>query len=250
VRSNKILLNTIDTSWSANLAHIIGLIASDGYLAKDTYRIGLASKEIELIEIFRKVLSLRNKMGRHARGGEKEKKYLSLAFKDKYFYAFLNQIGITAAKSKTIQSVQIPDEFFIDFFRGLFDGDGTFWTHWDKRWPNSFVFHIAIYSASQPFIAWLKQRLSQLYDVKGVLHRGAGVYEIRHVKGDSKKLFEKMYYTDNLLYLKRKHLKIKTALDFDEQLKQSRLSKRRGSSVVELAPEERGVASSILARGT
>jgi hypothetical protein len=219
--SNKILINVIDTTWRSELAYVIGLIASDGYLAKTVKEIGITSKEIEMVNLFQKALSIKNKIGRSARGGETEKKYYYARFKSKQFYSFLNSIGITTRKSKTIQSVEVPDNFFSDFLRGLFDGDGTFWTFWDTRWPNAFGYHICFYSASKSFMKWLQIRLHNLYSVNGHIKRGDGVFEIRYAKRDSKKLFEVMYHKSNILFLERKYRKIKDALDFDLQIKQN-----------------------------
>ncbi len=219
--SNRILRNMVDVTWRSDLAYIVGLIASDGHLRKDVPRIGITSKDLEIIELFKKVLSIKNPWTRHARGEEPKREYYYLSFKSRQFYDFLISIGITPAKSKTIRKVDIPDEFFPDFLRGLFDGDGTFWTHWDKRWPNSFVFHFAFYSASRTFIEWIYKHLHQLYQTNGHLKKGDGVYEVRYAKGDSKKLFEIMYYKKDILCLTRKYLKIKDALDFDTKIKQN-----------------------------
>lgn len=219
--SNRILRNVINLKWRSDLAYIIGLIASDGYLHNTVKQIGITSKDIEVVQMFKTALAVSNKIGLSARGGETEKKYFYVRFKSKQFYNFLLGIGITPLKSKTIQSVAVPDRFFADFLRGLFDGDGTFWTFWDKRWPNSFGYHTAFYSASEVFMIWLLEKLRYLYGVKGFIKLGAGVYEIRYAKGDSKKLFEKMYYSKDILFLKRKYIKVKEALDFDLQIKQN-----------------------------
>ena len=221
MRSERVLRNIIDTTWRSDFAYVIGMIASDGYLYKDVTRIGIQSKDREMTELFRKALLIENKIGRKARGGEQEKRYYYVEFKSRQFYDFLKNLGITPAKSKTIQSVTVPDMYFSDFLRGLFDGDGTFWSHWDKRWPNSFVFHIAFYSASKPFMEWLLKRLSLLYGVKGFIKKGAGVFEIRYGKGDSRVLFEKMYYSKDILFLNRKYQKILEALDLDRKIKQN-----------------------------
>ena len=157
--------------WSSDFAYAIGLLTSDGNLSKDKRHIKFGSKDVELMEKFKQALSLKNAITKNARGGETEKRYLSISFGDVVFYKFLNKIGLTAAKSKTIQSVKVPDKFFRDFFRGVFDGDGTFYTFWDKRWPNSFVFKTSIASASIVFIHWLKGRLTKLYKVKGFIHK-------------------------------------------------------------------------------
>jgi hypothetical protein len=205
----------IKIEWSSNFAYAIGLITSDGWLTKEVPRIGFGSREAEMIENFQKALGLHNVIGLHARGGETEKRYFYTAFKSRVFYDFLLEIGLMPAKSKIIQSVDIPDKFFPDFLRGLFDGDGTFYTSWDARWPNSFVFKTSFASASSDFISWLKDRLADLYGVRGYLHKGRGVLNLEYTKRDSKRLFEVMYHSADILFLERKYDKMKTALEFD-----------------------------------
>lgn len=88
--------------------------------------------------------------------------------------------------------------------------------HWEKRWPRSFGFKLSFASAILDFIKWLKERLIQLYEVKGYSHKGDGVLSLGYVKGDSKKLFYTMYYNKDVLCLTRKYKKIKTALKQDD----------------------------------
>lgn len=214
------LQRKVNTVWSRDLAYAIGLITADGNLSRDGRHIGFVSSERELVENLRKALSLQNKIGKGARGGETEKKYFIVQFGDKAFYQFLNELGLTSAKSKTIESVKIPDQYFGDFLRGLFDGDGTFYTFWDRRWPSSFGYQVAFTSASPNFINWLKLRLAGLYSVKGFIHRGSGVLNLRYVKGDSRKIFETMYCNkNNILFLKRKYFKMVDAFRYDASLR-------------------------------
>jgi len=217
----------VDTSWSGGLAYGVGLIASDGCLNKDRRHIWFSSKEIELINLYKTSLGLDNKIGKYARGGEKEKRYFCVTFGDINFYKFLNSIGLTSAKSKTIKSVTIPPAYFPDFVRGLFDGDGTFYTFQDKRWPNSFSYKLSFASASYEFLSWLKNVLTELYSVKGYFHKGAGVYNLEYVKGDSRKIFEVMYHSKATLFLSRKHSKIKSALNQDNLVGLPYLQKAR-----------------------
>ena len=216
------LQNKVRLIWSSNFAYAIGLIASDGCLNSDQRHIWFSSAEEEMMLNYKKALELSNNIGRYARGGEKEKRYYCLTFGDKNFYQFLNRIGITSAKSKTIKSVCIPDEYFSDFLRGLFDGDGTFYTFQDKRWPNSHGYQISFASASRDFVTWLQGRLSNLYSVKGFLHRGVGVWDIRYVKGDSIKLYLAMYNKNGaqrILFLRRKYDKITRVFSEDNLFK-------------------------------
>lgn len=184
-----------------------------------------------MIENYKRALNINNKITRYARGGEKEKKYYGITFGDINFYKFLNSIGLTAAKSKTIQSVQVPREYFPDFLRGLFDGDGSFYVFRDKRWPNSFSFKISVASASINFINWLKSITTKYYGVKGYLHRGAEVWNLEYVKGDSKKFFSVIYHSPKILRLQRKYDKIRTAIEEDNKRGLSYLQKPRNAGV-------------------
>lgn len=179
------------------------------------------------MENFKRALDLDSAIMPHARGGEVEKKYFQLSFSDKTFHEYLQAIGLTPKKSKTIQSVAVPDKYFIDFLRGLFDGDGSFYTFWDTRWPNSFGYKITIASASKDFVEWLKEKLTTLYGVRGHIKGGMGMYEIRYVKGDSKELFRRMYGRKGALFLRRKHEKMVGAFGLDEKLKSGYSLSRR-----------------------
>lgn len=217
----------IGLKWSSNLAYAVGLITADGCLKNDRRHIWFSSKDLEMVENLKKSLCLKNSIGKYARGGEKEKRYFYISFGDIYFYKFLNNIGLMSAKSKVIKSIKVPDKYFPDFLRGLFDGDGTFYSYRDKRWPNSFGFKLSIASASLDFVMWLKEKLTRLYNVKGYVHRGVGVYNLEYVKGDSRNLSEVMYYDKNILYLSRKYYKIVNSLEQDGEFGLRFLQKQR-----------------------
>ena len=227
------LQRKVKIGWSQNFAYAIGLIASDGWLSSNKRHIGFASKEVELVENLKSALALTNRISRSGRGGETVKKYFKIEFGDKAFYRFLNRIGITPAKSKTIESVRVPDKFFADFLRGLFDGDGTFYSFWDKRWQKSFCFKLSFASASLNFLNWLKTKLSQLYWVKGYIHKGDGVFNLEYVKGDSKRLFNVMYHEENILRLGRKYDKMKNALEQDGVFGFPYLQKHQNAAVTQ-----------------
>ena len=209
----------VSTKWSSNLAYAIGLITSDGYLHKDARHIGFISKDLELVEKFKVALNIDNHIGKTAKNTMGTGLCYYVRFGDKNFYQFLNSIGLYSTKSKTIRKVDIIDTYFADFLRGVFDGDGTFYHFWDKRWRHSLGYQIAFPSASKTFIVWLRNSLQQMYGVKGFYHKGDGVCEIRYTKRDTRILFQKMYYDINLLYLNRKYVKIKKVLDFERSLK-------------------------------
>lgn len=221
--------------WSGDLSYAIGLIASDGCLSKDGRHIYFVSKDLDMVMNLKQALKIEVAIYRTRRGNSLEKKYYSINFSDKVFYEFLNQIGLTSAKSKTIQEVLVPEELFPDFLRGLFDGDGSFYTFWDKRWPSSFGFKLTFASASSNFIYWLKERNAYIFEVNGFVHKGAGVLNLEYTKGDSKRLIKAMYHSPIALFLRRKRDKIESALTSDALLHQN----RRDSLTVKPSPEER-----------
>ena len=221
--AGRVLRNFVDTTWSARFAYAIGLMASDGCLDSSTKEIHFVSKDRELVENFCQAIAIQKELTRSGRGGVKEKKYWRVRFKSRNFHDWLVGVGITPRKSKTIKAVDVPNEYFADFLRGLYDGDGTFWTWWDKRWPNSFGYTLGFSSASHEFVVWLKQQLTTRYGVKGYVHNGDGAYTIRYVKGDTRRIFTAMYGDAGHLFLTRKREKIQQAFEFDDKLKEARM---------------------------
>jgi len=107
----------------------------------------MTSKDIQLLNTFKKCLGLKTKV-RFKTSGFSNKKYPRIQFGDVVLYRWLLKIGLTPNKSKTIGSLKIPDKYFFDFLRGHFDGDGSCYSYWDNLWDSSFMFYIKFYSAS------------------------------------------------------------------------------------------------------
>ena len=63
-----------------------------------------------------------------------------IQFSDVAFYDFLVEAGLTLAKSLTLDKIYVPDKYYFDFLRGVFDGDGCIRGFKDIRWPNSHMF--------------------------------------------------------------------------------------------------------------
>lgn len=205
----------VKIKWSSDFAYVIGIIASDGCLYMDYEYINVTSKDVEMINNVKRILCLSNKIGKKPRGGEKDKKYFVIQFGDRLFYKFLNSIGIFSRKSKTIREVKVPDKYFFDFLRGLFDGDGSIYSYFDKRWKSSFVFYLSFASASKSFITWLQRKLFLLTLVKGhVTHaRGNSCFQLKYAKREAGVLIRKIYRRKTCTCLLRKKLKVGQILD-------------------------------------
>ena len=147
------------------------------------------------------------------RKGGGEKRYFQLQFGDVYFYRFLLKLGLTPNKSKTLSEIYIPKQYFFDFLRGHFDGDGTFYSYWDPRWKSSFMFYTVFTSASRSHILWLRRKIREQLSINGHITKDKNktLYQLKYAKWESLKLLEKLY-VHSRVYLPRKYLKITKAL--------------------------------------
>lgn len=216
VRKNtKVFIN-----WSAQFAYAIGLLATDGCVYKDGKRVAFTSKDYDQVENLMKCLKISCKVGLNISGNKKSTSY-RVQFVDPAFVIFLNSIGIGSNKSKTISKIKIPDELFFDFIRGCFDGDGSIYSYWDKRWKKSFMFYVSFASASIEFINWVQEEIYSRLKIAGhVTHANRqSTHQLKYAKSDSVKLLRAMYYRDRIICLRRKRLKVCKILDIVKTLK-------------------------------
>jgi len=202
--------------WNKDFAYAIGLITTDGCLSSDGRHIDFTSQDIQLVETFRKCLGINNKIGFKA-SGTSPRKCPHVQFGDSLFHRWLIDIGITPRKSKTIGELKIPDKYFYDFIRGHFDGDGCCYSYWDKRWVNSFMFYMTLVSASEGHINWLRKKIRQMAGINGHITRAGKnqIFQLKYAKRESKILAKKIYYKNGLPCLKRKYIKIMSAIKTD-----------------------------------
>lgn len=221
MRSKKI----IRIKWSRRLAYAVGLIASDGNLSKDGRHIVFVSKDLHLINTFQRSLHLIGKIGIKSGGYTDVKKYFYVQFSDVLLYRFLVSIGLCPAKSKTMAILKIPDRYFFDFLRGSFDGDGTFYSYWDKRWRSSYLFYLVFTSASHVHLMWLRSNIERLIGVKGHLssYPHSAVYELRYAKQEAKVVLHRVYNLSKGFRLERKYKKVYTSLAIEEKNNSARV---------------------------
>ncbi|PIP50935.1 hypothetical protein COX11_01380 [Candidatus Berkelbacteria bacterium CG23_combo_of_CG06-09_8_20_14_all_41_73] len=198
--------------WSNNLAYAVGLLATDGCLSKDGRHIDLTSKDIEQLENFNRCLNKKYTICFKS-SGFSNKKYPRIQFGDVKFYRWLENIGLHPNKSKTIGSLEIPDEYFFDFLRGSHDGDGCFYSYWDPRWKSSFMFYLQFTSGSKKHLIWLNNKIFDLINVQGKIRKSTRSHQLIFAKKSSKLIIKKMFCSDDCVYLSRKKKKIFKALN-------------------------------------
>lgn len=205
---------TIEKKWNNKLAYCVGLLVSDGNLSKDGRHIIFVSKDKDLVKTFKFCLNLKNTISFKGSGFNKNGKYYYIQFSDVKFYRWLNTIGIESNKSKTIGPLLVPDKYFFDFLRGLLDGDGcvTSFRHPESRYPQ---IRVKFVSASKDFIVWLRNRIENLFGVKGRIGTLPRIFELVYYKGSSIKLL-KSIYNRTTLFLNRKFVKAKHLMKENE----------------------------------
>lgn len=214
----------VELKWSSDFAYAIGLLVTDGCLSNNGRHIIFVSKDDEQIRNFLRALKIKDiKVGRtYSRSSGKKKWYHRVQFGDVLFYKFLLELGLTPAKSRTLKSIQIPDEYFFDYLRGCFDGDGCSYSYWDPRWKSSFMLYLAFVSASRGYILWLQNEIFAHLEIKGHITSAKKkdyYYQLKFAKNDSLVIIKRMYENPQSLYLKRKKLKIDDSLAIIEGLK-------------------------------
>ncbi len=184
---------------------MVGLFASDGCLSPDGRHLIMTSKDPDIIAAVSDITKTNAKF-RLKRGSYAQTLSMELQLGDVALYDFFLEAGLTPAKSKTLKVKNIPDEYFGDYLRGLFDGDGTIFGFRDKRWRSSYMFYTTFYSANKDFLIKLQADIARLYGTgKGTLCAGARVFKLSYAKADSSKIFAAMYAAPESPRLTRKY---------------------------------------------
>jgi hypothetical protein len=185
-----------DTTITPDVAYALGLLASDGCLPRGNNQVNLISTDAELIELFMGCLQLHPAVEPHYRERRQPfKPFYELEFSDAGFRAFLECLGLTPGKSKTIGRLAIPDNVFPDFVRGAWDGDGSWMVEKRQGYLNA-----SFCSASPVYLVWIQENIARLANLHG------GIYGVKLVYYGSKAvaLGRWMYYAPDLPALSRK----------------------------------------------
>ncbi len=183
--------------------YIVGLIATDGNLSPDKRHIIITSKDRKFLYDVRDALKIKIRVGRKGRGGSMEKIYSCLQIGDIQFYRFLESIGLTKRKSLTLGPLKVPHQYFIDFLRGVIDGDGNI-QQWRHASNGNIQWSLRIVSGSPLFLPWIKEIISKIMHVEGKLHivkahgNRNGLHILKYGKFAAKIILRMCYYPDAL----------------------------------------------------
>lgn len=205
--------NAHPPEWSADLAWIVGLLATDGNLSPNGRNIAIVSKDVDLLDTVRRCLNLVSDIRLH-RGGFGGWCH-RLQWSDRTLYEWLSRVGLMPAKSLRLRALDVPDQWFRDFLRGCIDGDGSITVYLDRqhvRKNDRYVYqrlYVSLVSGSPRFLEWVQAMIERLIGIGGSLseRRENGrrpIWKLRFAKADSIQLIRWMYYDATLPCLARK----------------------------------------------
>lgn len=176
----------------SNLWYLVGLIASDGCLSSDGRHIDITAKDRNFLTELTKKLKIRNRVCLKNRGTNKEAYRIQIA--NRNFYDFLVSIGLTQNKSLNLGPIKTPVLYFVDFLRGLIDGDGGM-QRWIHRTNRREQWNLRVASGSEKFLIWLRDEIERLMNVKGrVYSESATQFRLKYGKMAARAIAEKCYY--------------------------------------------------------
>ena len=150
---------------SPSLAYAVGLFAAEGNLTKGRNSVGFASTDLELITHYCACLQLSPQVEPHKEQLPSGKTLYRIQFTDHAYRAFLEGLGLTPAKSLTLQPLNIPPNVFFDFARGCWDGDGGFYIKRHRGWHDSL--YTKLTCGSRVFLEWMRDRLETYTGLHG-----------------------------------------------------------------------------------
>lgn len=187
------------------LWYLVGLIVSDGNLSPDGRHVDITSSDYEFLQEIKNSTEIKSKIG-FKYGSNKKQKAFRIQIANSNFYDFLISIGLTRKKSLTIGAINVPEEFFVDFLRGLIDGDGSIrsWEHpanFREQWS------LRISSGSGKFLYWLSEKITHCLGACGRIHKdnkSEHNYVLKFGKIAAQNILKQCYYK-NSLGLQRKN---------------------------------------------
>lgn len=184
----------------------LGWLASDGCVTGNSINLELAEDSMDVLENYKNFLGERTNVEGPFHTKDKGQNSYCVRFQNKEIANYLDSIGITRNKSKTIE---IKFNVNWDFIRGVFEGDGTVY----RIRPKNVGFEALqcnIVSASELFI-------NQLYtfiknegikcSINNELRNNVLYKRLWISYTDSYKFFKLMYYSEEIPILSRKYNK-------------------------------------------
>ena len=198
-----------------NNCYILGLIASDGNIAKkrNTIKLTLNSEDRYLLELIKEKMNIERKIVDDII----QNKYYSstLSFSSEKIKNRLKDFGIIPNKTytNTISMSNIPDNLKKFFILGYIDGDGTVTTYDGKN-----QLKLSICSYNKKILEEINKFLLKELKIKGNFYKykNKHLFELSFSTIPSIKILE-FLYNESDIFLKRKYNKFKTIINKSQE---------------------------------
>jgi len=197
------------------MAYVLGFFAADGYITVNKrggrfWCIQITDKK--LLESIKKVIEAEHKISTRLPRKLGENILYRIQIGSIEMCDDLRKLGFSERKTKSLAIPNVPKEYFSDFVRGYFDGDGNVWMgyiHKNKNKKNLNLTITTIFtSCSFEFLKQLHMQLLERGIRGGSLQLKGNYSRLQFSIKDSFKLYDFMYNKNVLdfkgLYLKRK----------------------------------------------
>ena len=184
--------------WTPEMSYVLGFFAADGYITVNRrggqfWCIQITDKG--LLETIKKTVQSNHKIGMRKRKSNESGIY-RLQIGSIEMCDDLRNLGFVERKTKNLSVRKMPNQYFSDFVRGYFDGDGNVWSGVTKkhRKTPSLTLLTAFTSCSRKFLTFLLKELNRQGIEGGSIYDSKGNYSrLQFGTRDSLKLYDFMY---------------------------------------------------------
>lgn len=188
--------DTFFSTWSHEMAYCLGFITADGHVWKNRtfVTIRISDKDRAILEFIRNHMSPTSKVREDSKHCQ-----VQICIKSQQIWDDLQKYGVNHDKTFGLKvDFDIPNEYWPDYLRGFFDGDGSIWSITRRTQP---YFYSSFSCASRPMLDYLQNRLGM-----GSIRCLRGkYYELKFCQPDTVKLGKIMYEEPCCFKLQRKY---------------------------------------------
>ncbi len=194
------------------MAYVLGFVVADGCIIKrknrmKSYIFNITSKDKSILRKIKQALRSNHPIGIKYNSLKMPYSYISICNRE--VCEDLIKLGINPRKTHNLEPIEVPEEYFSDYVRGFFDGDGTVYI---QKVNGTLQIKSGFVAVSLSFIKDFNKCLCGAIDIKEksihreIDKRGKRLikYNVHFYIDDSEKLEKFMYRNNPTLYLDRK----------------------------------------------
>lgn len=201
-------------NWNHRMAYVLGFIYADGgmFISSRGKYVVITNTDKSTILIIKKWLKSHHKIRKEKSEFKNRKNRYILRIGNKEIYDSLIQIGLFPNKSLTIKIPEIPEEYFRDFLRGYFDGDGCVHLYRSKGIKQKIILRrlsVIFTSGSEDFLRGLLRRIRSFVIIKQrKVYKSHKSFQIRFSTKDSIEVFKLIFGGKTKEYILKRKLNI------------------------------------------